>query len=265
MRPGGALLVAAGLALGAAGCTQIDTALASVPFFSSMKRAPSYYPYEMPRPEPAHSVPFAAPNGDYLPRFANTVPGLDSLAAYVTPPKTTYSTAELERGKGLFHRNCMPCHGPAGKGNGPIVGPGRFPFAPDLTLPITVDRTDGYLFAIMTQGRGLMPPYGERIARSDRWLVVAYLRELQKASATGGTPAVGVIQPAPGDIGWAPPARGMIGLPPSATEQYGGEFGGDAAAPTGGAGTTSPSAPDSAAASPQGSNGAPGTGVQGRS
>jgi hypothetical protein len=38
--------------------------------------------------------------------------------------------------------------------------------------------TDGYLFAIMRNGRGLMPSYN-RIEEPDRWDIVNYLRSLQ--------------------------------------------------------------------------------------
>ncbi len=241
-----ALVAAVGLLVPTGGCTRIDTALANVPFFSSMKSSPSFDPYEMTRAAPANSVPFESPAGpDEPPRFSNTVPGLDSLAAYVTPP-ATITPAELERGAALFHRNCMPCHGPEGKGDGPILNKagetGKFPLAPNLTLPITVDRSDGYIYGIIRQGRGLMPPYGDRLLGKDRWYVVAYVRELQRAAAAGGTPSL-ELPLKPGDNGWAPPARGMVGLPDNAMQTYGPVFG---AGTTGGQGNPPTSAPSAA-------------------
>jgi mono/diheme cytochrome c family protein len=94
-------------------------------------------------------------------------------------------TAEvLEAGRILYDRYCSVCHGPTGLGDGPILGPGRFPFANNLTLPITVQRTDGYLYAITRVGRSLMPPYGDRINHDERWWVVNYVRYLQQQAGT---------------------------------------------------------------------------------
>jgi hypothetical protein len=49
--------------------------------------------------------------------------------------------------------------------------------------------SDGYLYAIVRYGRGVMGRYGDKIwLPSDRWAVVNYVRELQARSvrATGG-------------------------------------------------------------------------------
>ena len=53
-------------------------------------------------------------------------------------------------------------------------------------------RTDGYIFGIMTVGRGLMPEYGSKIPAPERWYVVNYLRTLQRsAGAPAGAGAAG--------------------------------------------------------------------------
>jgi hypothetical protein len=68
------------------------------------------------------------------------------------------------------------CHGATGAGNGPALRYG-VP-APSLLTDITKNRTDGYLWGMMRNGRGLMPTY-DRIEDSDRWDVVLYVRALQ--------------------------------------------------------------------------------------
>ena len=68
------------------------------------------------------------------------------------------------------------CHGASGKGNGPATKYG-IP-APDLTADFTKNRTDGYIWGMMRNGRGIMPNY-DRIESSDRWDVVLYVRALQ--------------------------------------------------------------------------------------
>ena len=91
----------------------------------------------------------------------------------------------LRNGHMQYAINCAVCHGDRGMGNGPMVT-GGFGFPP---IPIgagtraATTLTDGYVFGIMRNGRGLMPPYN-RIEEMDRWDVVNYLRALQRDSTT---------------------------------------------------------------------------------
>ena len=65
----------------------------------------------------------------------------------------------------------------------------------NLTTDVTKGRTEGYIFGMIRNGRGLMPPYN-RIEEPDRWDVVNYLRGLQgsigKTVETGPLAAPGV-------------------------------------------------------------------------
>jgi mono/diheme cytochrome c family protein len=49
-------------------------------------------------------------------------------------------------------------------------------------------RSDGYIFGMITVGRGVMPPYGHQIPYYDRWHVVNYVRQLQGRVAAPATP-----------------------------------------------------------------------------
>jgi mono/diheme cytochrome c family protein len=188
------------------GCTDwagydLDTFWDKVPILSTMHRSVTYDPYEMPRLPAEHSVPFENPNGDIPGHFAQAQ--LDSVAATLHSPYTTPDEAVLVRGKVVFDTQCTPCHGPEGAGNGPIIGPGKFPFALPLNGAATAGRSDGYIYGVMTVGRGLMPPYGEKITSLDRWAVVAYVRQLERQGGAAAAPAAApATTPAP-----APPAR----------------------------------------------------------
>lgn len=178
-----------------AGCTKVENVLASIPVFSFLRESPGFDPYEAPRPAPPGAVPFESPAGEgaLMPRNNSEV----ELIAFGAPLRNIYvpgDSAAMRLGAVMFERHCMVCHGPAGKGDGPILGPGKFPFAPDLTLPITVARTDGYLYGIIAAGRGLMPAYGPRMNHSERWATVLYLRSLQGEQA--GSPATPAAAPA---------------------------------------------------------------------
>ena len=51
---------------------------------------------------------------------------------------------------------------------------------PSLVTPRVAGYTDGYLYAVIVNGRGaFMKPYGHRVRGDDRWHVVNYIRVLQ--------------------------------------------------------------------------------------
>jgi mono/diheme cytochrome c family protein len=91
--------------------------------------------------------------------------------------------ASLQNGQVIFNRYCITCHGPEGKGDGPVAGPpfGSGPFG--LVLPIggpysvAKSFTDGHIYTTITLGRGRMPSY-KRISPEDRWDVINYVRDL---------------------------------------------------------------------------------------
>lgn len=162
---------ASALALAAAllggGCTTLDNLIGSFPWFTTMRDQPSIQAYEMPRASPPGSVPTTGRE--------DSLDLLGDLREVASPIARTDSTEA--RGKVLFQTYCEVCHGPAGRGDGPTV-PTFLP-PPDLTLDASKKRSDGYLFAIIRQGRGVMPGYGDRVRGLDRWRLVHYLRALQ--------------------------------------------------------------------------------------
>lgn len=185
----------AALASAVAGCTALDNFLASIPIFSFLRESPAFDPYESPRSPVPGTVPFAAP-GTPMPPLEPTESALNAFAATVTNP-VPVTPETLEQGQVLYVRFCAVCHGATGQGDGPVIGPGKFPLAANLTLPTSVQRSDGYLYGIIRVGRGLMPPYGGRIPDHERWLIVNYLRQLQQTQSPAGQ----APQPAPSGAG----------------------------------------------------------------
>lgn len=195
-----ALVLMAGAA---AGCTDaagydLDILLGYVPFFSYMRTSPAPAPYEMPRLPAEGSVPAVNPRGDVPEPFTQT--DLVQRAAVVEQLQNPLepTAGVLARGGQLYQQHCWACHGDQGVGNGPIIGPGRFPLGPPVTAPVVAQYSDGYLYGIIRVGRGLMPAYGERMTHLDRWAVVLYMRQL------GVQP--GVTVPAEAPIAPAEPA-----------------------------------------------------------
>lgn len=176
------LALAFALAPALSGCTQIEDAAASIPVFSFMRNSPAIDPYEAPRPAPYGSVPYGSPAGESLGPTEASEESLNALAGRITSPFTRGDTTAMRVGQVMFERHCAVCHGPQGKGDGPILGQGKFPFAPDLTLPTTRARSDGYIYAVIRAGRGLMPSYGPRTNHLERWAIVEYVRSLSGAA-----------------------------------------------------------------------------------
>ncbi len=105
---------------------------------------------------------------------------LDSVAALVTNP-AAMTEESLHNGRKYYQINCAVCHGNEGKGDGTSTKLGMIPMS--LLSESANGRSDGYLFAIMRNGRGAMPSYN-RIEERERWDVVNYVRALQ-GRATG--------------------------------------------------------------------------------
>lgn len=87
------------------------------------------------------------------------------------------SEASLAKGKGVWVKECASCHGDKGKGDGPAVK--DLEKKPeDLTLPKTLNQTDGALFWKLTEGRKPMATYEKTLSEEDRWHVINYMRTL---------------------------------------------------------------------------------------
>ncbi|HEX6588960.1 MAG TPA: cytochrome c [Longimicrobiales bacterium] len=184
--------------VGTSGCTEIENTLAKVPFLAFMHSSPMIDPYEMPRPAPEGSVPVRDPFGVAPYANGNTIADLQDLASRASNPIQPGDTAALVHGQAMFLRHCMVCHGPTGQGMGPITGPDRFPMGPSLVSPIVAGYSDGYVYAIVRQGRGLMPAYGPRMTELERWQVVAYVRSLAASGGTAAASAPASATPAAG-------------------------------------------------------------------
>jgi mono/diheme cytochrome c family protein len=149
-----------------------------------------------PRGNPQNSVPV---QGALVPGFLVSRQGLpgtiDSMATLANP--VAADARSLDNGRKLYQINCAVCHGVAGRGDGPAVRYGMAGIG--LVQSPARDRSDGYIWGMIRNGRGLMPPYN-RIEELERWDVVNYLRGLQ------GRYVVDTTMAAPGVTGSALPS-----------------------------------------------------------
>jgi mono/diheme cytochrome c family protein len=189
----GLLGVVAVMLLSMGGCTEIENAMASIKILNFMRESPAFDPYEAPRYAPRNSVPVASPGEKWEPTIPKTDAALRAWGDTMTNP-LAMDEAVLVEGARTFQIYCAVCHGVGAAGDGPLVGQGKLPFANNLLLPATQERTDGYLYAIIRVGRGLMPSYA-RIPPSQRWAVVNYVRHLQQGGEPIPVDVPGVVQP----------------------------------------------------------------------
>ena len=98
--------------------------------------------------------------------------------------------ANFSRGKLVYDRSCAACHGQDGDNNSSVIV-ARGLLAPAiLVAPIIRNMPDGRIFHVATfGGPEKMKGLGDLISREDRWKVVLYIRELQKAAAPKPAPA----------------------------------------------------------------------------
>ena len=186
-----AILFIASLAFYTSGCE----------WFTDFKRQPSLWTWEVvkdtltpSRGNPQFSVPVT---GTAMAGFRVSyaaLPGtIDSMSVIANP--TPISDQSLANGRKYFQINCAVCHGDRAMGDGPATKFGMPGI--NLTSDVTRGRADGYIYGMIRNGRGLMPPYN-RIEEMDRWDVVNYLRGLQ--GSIGREVAIGPLA-APGVTG----------------------------------------------------------------
>ncbi len=86
----------------------------------------------------------------------------------------------MERGRDRYRIFCGSCHGGIGDGQGITFEYGMVT-VPDFHAERFYDMAEGEIFETITEGRGLMGSYKDKLSVEDRWAVIAYVRALQRA------------------------------------------------------------------------------------
>jgi mono/diheme cytochrome c family protein len=164
-------------------CLSLLLTLGGCSWFTDFKEQPKIDPWDTPndstppRGQPQGSVPM---NGSAAPEFlyARNFQGLTQMSGIANP--VAASQESVDRGRKAFQVNCAACHGPAGAAgqSAPMFKFGIY--APSIGAGSNSANalSDGYIFGIIRNGRGLMPTYN-RIEESTRWDIVNYIRTLQ--------------------------------------------------------------------------------------
>jgi mono/diheme cytochrome c family protein len=186
-------------------------ALTACSWFTDFKQQPKIDPWETP----ADTIPFRGNPQMSVPITGSAAPGFmyDRLGApqnftamagirNPVPP----DSASVDRGRVQFQINCAVCPGANGMVNQQIMKYGLFPAAIGGANNPAAGYTDGYIFAIIRNGKATMPSYN-RIEEMDRWDIINYLRSLQgKLSIAADTSHC-----RPGETGLCTPAASTLG------------------------------------------------------
>ena len=155
--------------------------------FDDMDRMPKY----MPQSESAF---FADGRSDRLPVENTVARGTYYEDEYMEtgkigtefgkgmPDGLEISNALMDRGEDRYNIYCAVCHGQAGNADSIIKKYAVTMPVADLTQPFFVNYPDGQLYDVITNGKGLMFSYADKLSVEDRWAVVLYMRALQRAA-----------------------------------------------------------------------------------
>lgn len=121
------------------------------------------YPYEG---NPVNYIPYSLKAEEY------------ELAATIVNPVPA-TPENVEKGKEIYTKFCVHCHGEQGKGDGSITQTGNFPPPPAYNTALK-DLTEGKMFHTLTYGKGLMGSHASQLSKLERWTVIRYVQTLQK-------------------------------------------------------------------------------------
>lgn len=141
-----------------------------VPAFVKQNGATGLYPVEGTVPQNPEGV---FPEG-LLPKNVDEYnAGYDASKLVTSSPlNPANADKDIERGKKLYEKTCLACHGAGGDGQGPIVASGAY-----LGVPKYADRdiTLGSVHYVIVNGRNAMGSFAGQLTPADRWRVAMYV------------------------------------------------------------------------------------------
>ena len=162
------------------------------PWDKDMVDQPSAKPQESEAPMDAAGVPVAG--GETLPAPVTEAGMFEAKDAAVLLENPIPATPEsVALGQYLYEINCMVCHGPEGRGDGP-VGVLLATSPVDMNDAYTQDQGDGQLFFTITRGRVTMPYYRDALSVEERWHVINYMRATFRFPSQAVEPAAQAVE-----------------------------------------------------------------------
>ena len=105
-----------------------------------------------------------------------TIPA--DAAHQIDPVKPTPES--IAQGKKYYGYDCAMCHGANGDGKGEVAVDEKLKLKDYRDPAALKNMTDGELFYIIKNGKGQMPPEGDRLKAPELWNLVNYIRSLAR-------------------------------------------------------------------------------------
>ncbi|ULA64321.1 MAG: Cytochrome c oxidase polypeptide II [Nitrospira sp.] len=99
----------------------------------------------------------------------------------VNSPVAHAAAGDVGKGKAVYEKNCVLCHGPQGRGDGP-VGKTVIPPAADFTSAASKKKSDAELLATIENGRPstAMVAWKGQLSKEEIQDVLAYVNRLRQ-------------------------------------------------------------------------------------
>ena len=91
----------------------------------------------------------------------------------------------VDRGKIIYDKFCLHCHGETGAGDGKVISEGGHPPPTAYSGPLK-DLPEGKMFHTITYGKGMMGSHASQLSKEERWMVIQYVKYLQNGGKMPG-------------------------------------------------------------------------------
>lgn len=176
------------------GCDKPNPLSPGLEYMPDMYRSEAYKPYtanpvfkdslEARLPVPGTISQGAYPNSSMsinsmIYPYQNTPEGYEAAGMNLKNPLEA-NDANLAKGKEIFGKMCVHCHGTKGDGNGSIKVAGeKFP-VPSYMDDAHKNLPEGKMFHTLNFGKGLMGSHSSQLSKEERWKCVMYVQQLQR-------------------------------------------------------------------------------------
>lgn len=128
--------------------------------------------------------------------YANTPEDYERAGVEVHSP-IPMTQENVDKGKVIYTKFCLHCHGETGQGDGKVVSEGGHPPPGAYNGPLK-DLPEGKMFHTVTYGKGMMGSHASQLNKEERWTVIQYVKFLQAGGKMpGAAPADSTQAPAP--------------------------------------------------------------------
>ena len=155
-----------------------------VEYMPDMYRSPSYETYGVGIEKNGMSARIPAENSisrgeDNLPyAYSETFEGYEAAGANLKNPLAN-TEENISKGKAVYMRFCVHCHGKKGKGDGTVPTNSEYPNPPAYDEGLK-DLPEGKMFHTLHYGKNLMGSHASQLTKTERWQVVLFVQTLQR-------------------------------------------------------------------------------------